>query len=70
MLTIVQERERTRTRLKREMSSPDTVYGDNNDGQQNDSDIEEVRYIDRRAAKRARTRRQVAGGSEVIEIND
>ncbi|OAK95675.1 hypothetical protein IQ06DRAFT_329081 [Phaeosphaeriaceae sp. SRC1lsM3a] len=62
------KRNELRARLKRELSSPETVVGDDNENQH--LEIEEVRCVDRRAAKRARNREQLAGGTEVIALDD
>ncbi|KAH7389621.1 hypothetical protein DE146DRAFT_738910 [Phaeosphaeria sp. MPI-PUGE-AT-0046c] len=64
------ERDERRTRLKRELSSPKTVVGDDNEDPGHSLEIEEVRCVDRRAAKRARNREQLVGGAEVIVLDD
>ena len=70
ILTISQDREQARTRLKRERSSSETVFGDDDEHPQQELEIVRARKVDRNAAKRARTRRLIADGSEVIEIED
>lgn len=70
MLISRQTRDEEHRRFKRERSSSETIAGDDDQDQRGELEVEEVGSVDCRAAKRARNRELLAGGCEIIELDD